>query len=89
MAWMHDQLTDAARNAAVVQLEPIARELGCTLAQLAIAWAVRNPRVSTVITGASRLGQLNDNLGALPVLERLNADVVARIDSVTASLADR
>jgi aryl-alcohol dehydrogenase-like predicted oxidoreductase len=45
--------------------------------------------VSTVITGASRLGQLNDNLGALPVLERLNADVVARIDSVTASLADR
>jgi len=89
MAWMHDQLTDAARNAAVVQLEPIARELGCTLAQLAIAWAARNPRVSTVITGASRLGQLNDNLGALPVLERLNADVVARIDSVTASLADR
>ena len=88
MAWMQEQLTHAARNAAVAQLEPIAQELGCTLAQLAIAWAARNPRVSTVITGASRIGQLKDNLGALPVIDQLSADVVARIDAVTAPLAD-
>lgn len=87
MAWMQDQLTDAARNAAVAQLQPIAQELGCSLAQLAIAWAVRNPRVSTVITGASRAEQLQDNLGALAVLPRLTADVVARVEAVTSSLA--
>ena len=87
MAWMQEQLTDSARNAAVAQLEPIATELGCTLAQLAVAWAARNPRVSTVITGASRAAQLHDNLGALKVLPLLTDDVVKRIEAVTAPLA--
>ena len=50
-----DGLTDPAKNAAVAQLEPIAAELGGSVAQLAIAWVARNPHVSTVITGASRL----------------------------------
>lgn len=87
LAWMRDQLTDAAKNAAVAQLEPIAAELGCTLAQLAIAWVARNPRVSSVITGASRLEQLRSNLGALDVLPKLTPEVLARIDAVTAPLA--
>ena len=87
MAWMQDQLTDAARNAAVEQLQPIAQELGCSLAQLAIAWAARNPRVSTVITGASRSEQLQDNLGALAVLPRLTPEVVSRVEAITSPLA--
>ena len=57
-------LTDEAKNAAVAELEPIAAELGASVAQLAIAWGRSNPRVSTVITGASKLAQLQDNLGA-------------------------
>jgi voltage-dependent potassium channel beta subunit len=87
MVWMQAKLTDAARNAAVAQLQPLARELGCSVAQLAIAWAARNPRVSTVIMGASRVSQLQDNLGALQVLPKLSTELVARIETITAPLA--
>ena len=89
MAFLRDGLTDAAKNAAVARLDPIAAELGGTLAQLAIAWATRNPRVSTVITGASRIGQLQENLGALAVAERLTPEMMARVDEIAAPLADR
>ncbi|WHZ09653.1 MAG: Voltage-gated potassium channel subunit beta-1 (K(+) channel subunit beta-1) (Kv-beta-1) [Burkholderiaceae bacterium] len=80
-------LTDAAKNAAVLQIEPIAAELGCTLSQLAIAWAARNPRISTVITGASRLAQLKENLAAAELLARLTPAVVEQIEATTAPLA--
>jgi aryl-alcohol dehydrogenase-like predicted oxidoreductase len=88
MAFLRDGLTDAARNAAVAKLAPIAAELGGTLAQLAIAWVAKNPRVSTVITGASRVAQLQDNLGALALLDKLTPEVMARIDAATTALAD-
>jgi len=87
MAFLRDGLTDAAKNAAVAQLEPIAAELGGTLAQLAIAWVASNPHVSSVITGASKAAQLQDNLGALALLEKLTPGVKARIDAITAPLA--
>ncbi|MGH8795503.1 MAG: aldo/keto reductase, partial [Caldimonas sp.] len=80
-------LTDAKRNAALAQLEPIAAELGCSLGQLAIAWAAKNPHVSSVITGASKLEQLRSNLGAVDVLAKLTPDVMAKIDEVSAPLA--
>ena len=83
MAFLRDGLTNPAKNAAVAQLEPIAAELGGTLAQLALAWVAKNPRVSTVITGASRLSQLQANLGALDLLDKLTPEVLARIDAVT------
>ena len=86
-AFLREGLTDARKNAAVAQLAPIAAELGCTLAQLAIAWAANNPRVSTVITGASRVEQLQQNLGALAVIDRLTPEVLARIDGVALPLA--
>jgi aryl-alcohol dehydrogenase-like predicted oxidoreductase len=72
----------------VAALEPIAAELGATLAQLAIAWCARNPRVSSVITGASKLSQLQSNLGALDLLPRLTPGVLERIDAATKALAD-
>jgi voltage-dependent potassium channel beta subunit len=87
MGWMREQLQDAAKNAAVGELQGIASELGCTLAQLAIAWANRNPRVSTVILGASRIEQLQDNLGALAVTPRLTPELLARIDAIAKPLA--
>lgn len=86
-AFLRDGLTNPAKNAAVAQLAPIAAELGCTQAQLAIAWAAKNPRVSTVITGASRVDQLQQNLGALDVLDKLTPEVLARIDAITRPLA--
>ena len=88
MAYLHDDLTNAAKNAAVDQLEVIAAELGATPAQLAIAWVAKNPHVSTVITGASKLVQLQANLGALDVLDKLTPGVMARIDTATAALAE-
>ena len=88
MSFLASGLTDPAKNAAVARLEPIAAELGATIAQLAIAWVAKNPRVSTVITGASSLQQLQSNLGAVALLPKLTPEVMARVDAVTRPLAD-
>ncbi|GAB4375381.1 MAG: aldo/keto reductase [Acidobacteriota bacterium] len=66
----------------VRRLEPIAAELHCSLAQLAIAWCLRNPRVSSVIMGASRREQVEENLGALAVAARLDDEVLERIERI-------
>jgi len=87
MSWLRDKVQDKARNEAVVKLGGIAEELGCNTSQLAIAWANRNPRVSSVILGASRMEQLQNNLGALAVTPRLTPDVVERIDAIARPLA--
>ena len=87
MAFLRDELVDPAKNAALAQLEPIAAALGGTLAQLAIAWVAKNPHVSTVITGASKLEQLQANLGALNLLDKLTPEVMRRIDAISAPLA--
>jgi voltage-dependent potassium channel beta subunit len=80
--WLGARLADTGRNERVRRLVPIAEELGCTLAQLAIAWCAANPDVSTVILGASRVEQVHENLGALDVLDRLDGDLLDRIDEV-------
>ena len=87
MQFMVGDLTDAAKNAAVARLGDIAAQLGCTTAQLALAWCARNPRVSTVITGASRVSQVEENLAAADVLALLSPEVVERIEATTAGLA--
>jgi aryl-alcohol dehydrogenase-like predicted oxidoreductase len=73
-------LTDERTNAQVRKLKVIADELGCTLAQLALAWCTKNKRVSAVITGASRAAQVRENLVALDVAPRLDAGIMARIE---------
>jgi len=88
MGFLVERLTDTAKNAAVTQLEGLARDLDCSVAQLAIAWAAHNPRVSTVITGASKISQLRDNLGAVNVLPKLTPEVMARIEAISGPLAD-
>ena len=87
MGFLRDKLLDERKNAAVAALEPIAQDLGATPAQLAIAWCTRNPRVSSVITGASKLSQLQSNLGALAVADRLTPELMKRLDELTAALA--
>jgi len=87
MGWLAKGLTDEAKNAAVASLEAVAAELGITVAQLAIAWAARNPRVSTVITGASNVAQLRSNLAAVDAIAKLTPEVLARIDAITLPLA--
>ena len=83
--WLVERVTDPAKLAVVRRLAPIARDLGCTLAQLAIAWCLKNPNVSSVITGASRAAQLAENLKALDVSAALTPEVMARIDAIVAA----
>ncbi len=64
------------------RLTPIADELGCSMAQLALAWCLHNPNVSSVITGASRPQQVTENMKALEVLERLTPDIMERIEDI-------
>jgi aryl-alcohol dehydrogenase-like predicted oxidoreductase len=80
--WLQDSLTDPKANAAVRRLQAVAEELQCSLAQLAIAWCARNPHVSTVITGATSVQQVNENLKSLEVLPKLTDAVCQRIDEV-------
>ena len=68
--------------ATAATLKPVADDLGCSMAQLAIAWCLKNPRVSTVILGASRVEQLDENLAALDVVESLNREVMDRIETI-------
>ena len=82
--WLAERILEPTRLAKVQSLVPIARELGCTLAQMSIAWCLKNSRVSTVITGASRPSQVVENLQALSVVPKLTAEVLQRIEKVTA-----
>jgi len=80
--WLRPNFEDSRSNEKVRALKAIADDLGCPLAQLAIAWCACNPKVSTVITGASRVEQLKENLRSLDVLERLDDEVMRRINEV-------
>lgn len=81
-AWLRKSVATPERLQKVRQLGPIAQKLGCTQSQLAIAWCLKNPNVSTVITGASRVEQVRENLGAVEVAARLGPDVLAEIEQL-------
>jgi aryl-alcohol dehydrogenase-like predicted oxidoreductase len=66
----------------VAQLIPVAENLGISMAQLAIAWCLKNPYVSTVITGASKPQQVTENMKALDFVEKLTPAVMDQIELV-------
>ncbi len=80
--WLQGQLTNPERLAKVRALQTIADDLGVSMAQMAIAWCLKNPNVSTVITGASRVAQVHENMKALEALEKLTPEVMTRIETV-------
>jgi voltage-dependent potassium channel beta subunit len=79
--WLQQSVKSEKTTAKVRALVEIANDLGCTPAQLAIAWCAKNPHVSTVITGASRAEQVHDNMGALDVMTRLDDAVMERLET--------
>ncbi len=81
--WLKDALTDQKKIELVRKLEPLAKELGCSLAQFALAWCAKNPNVSTVITGASRVGQVHENMKALETLSKLTDEIMSEVDKIT------
>ncbi len=79
--WLQKDITPE-RVAKVKQLQPIADDLGCTLAQLGLAWCLTNPNVSTVITGASRAEQVTENMKALDIAPKLTPEILEQIEGV-------
>jgi voltage-dependent potassium channel beta subunit len=77
--WLKDALTSEKAVARVRNLKEVADDIGCSLTQMAIAWCTKNPHVSTVILGASKRSQLEENLGALDVVPLLDDEVMGRI----------
>ncbi len=80
--FLRDRLTDGRYDDALQEFKTVADELGCSMAQLAIAWCAANENVSTVITGASRAEQVTENMGALEVLDRLDDELVERVGGI-------
>ncbi|MBS0663971.1 MAG: aldo/keto reductase [Verrucomicrobia bacterium] len=92
MEWLRDRLTGdpafARRVAAVKELARIAGELGTSLPRLGVAWCLKHPQVSSVILGASRPEQLQENFGALAIVDQLTPEVMKRIDAISRPVAD-
>jgi voltage-dependent potassium channel beta subunit len=87
MKWLREEFEKHNMLAAetlgkIEKLSGIARDLDTTLAQLAIAWCLKNPNVSSVITGASRIEQVEDNLAAEKVVESMDDEVMTKIETI-------
>jgi voltage-dependent potassium channel beta subunit len=80
--WLQDQLTDAERLKKVSALEPLAEQMGASLAQFSLAWCLQNPNVSTVMTGATRLEQVHENMQALEFVDSFTPEIMAEIDKI-------
>ncbi len=81
MQWLRKRVTQDKLDK-VKQLQEVAGDLDCTTAQLSIAWLLRLPEVSSVITGASRAEQVHENMKALEVVPKLTPDVLERIEKI-------
>jgi len=82
MSWAKEYLTDEKNLDKVAALEPLARDMGASLAQFSLAWCLQHPWVSSVITGASRIEQLHENLKALEFRDKFTPDLMAEIDRI-------
>ena len=82
MDFLKDGLTDADRIAKVAKLEPLAGDMGASLAQFALAWCLQNPWVSTVITGASRVEQVHENMKAVEFVDKFTPELVKEIETI-------
>ena len=78
--WLRDGLQDERRLAVVQALQPIAADMGASLAQFSLAWCLQNPHVSSVITGASRVDQVHENMKALNFVQKFSDDIMAEVD---------
>jgi voltage-dependent potassium channel beta subunit len=80
--WLRGRMTSEDALDRVRRLKSIADDIGCSVAQLSLAWCAANRNVSTVILGASKLDQLKENLGSIDVLPQVTSEVKASIDEI-------
>ncbi len=86
--WLRKNVTDPQKNEIVGKLADFAKQLDCSVGQLALAWILKNPRVSTVITGASRIEQIGENMKARDVAEKITPDIKAQIEAIVGDAYD-
>jgi voltage-dependent potassium channel beta subunit len=82
--WLRERELNEARLRKVHELKAIAGDLGLALPVFAIAWCLKNPRVSTVMLGASKVAQLEENLKAVEAQDLLTTEVMARVEGLLA-----
>lgn len=80
--WLRDRLTDEKSLNMVKELGKVAEELGISLSRFSLAWCLKNPNVSTVITGASRVEQVRENMKAIEAVPLLTPEVMSRVDEI-------
>jgi voltage-dependent potassium channel beta subunit len=80
--WLQKHLTNKERLAKVAALEPLAKQMGATLAQFSLAWCLQNPRVSSVLTGASRVEQVHENMKAIEFADKFTPEIMSEIDKI-------
>ena len=86
--WMKERAEDEAKLAVTRELAKVAEDLGVPMAQMSLAWLLKNPNVSTVITGASRVSQVQENMKAVEVKQKLTDDVMERINAIIKGIED-
>jgi voltage-dependent potassium channel beta subunit len=82
MAWLKEEILNPAHQTKIKKFVGLAEDLRVTPAQLAIAWCSKNPNVSTVITGATSLAQVHENMGALKALQKLTPEIQQKIEAL-------
>jgi len=80
--WLKERWVQEAKIEKVKKLAVLAQEMGVSLAELAIAWTIKNPNVTTAILGATKKQQLEENLKALQVLPLLTPEIMEKIEQV-------
>lgn len=80
--FLRDSFTDKDKLSKVAALRPLAEEMGASLAQFSLAWCLQNPHVSSVITGASRVEQVHENMQAVEFVDRFTPEIMSEIDRI-------
>lgn len=89
LAWLKERSLTPERLEKTRQLNEVARSLGTSLAKLAIAWCVKNPNVSTVILGASKINHLEETLSSLEIVPKINKEVEDKIEAILANKPEK
>jgi len=82
LAWLKDQIIEPAKLTRVAALKPLADQMGASLAQFSLAWCLQNRHVSSVITGASRVEQVHENMKAVQFIDQFTPELMAEIDRI-------
>jgi aryl-alcohol dehydrogenase-like predicted oxidoreductase len=82
LQWIREKILTPENVKKVIKLESVAKDLGISMGNLALAWCLKNKNVSTVITGATKLDQLKENLKAVDAVEKLTTDVMEKVEAI-------